>query len=423
MGEDMKKEKTVFSVRMLGDLTFRYGEEVFSMKCSNTSKVMQLLLILLRAGKEGISRVQLLEALYGHDETQDTKNAFRILVFRLRKLLDETIIPKDDYIYVEKGIYRFGGHLPVEIDAEIFEQRAKDAFQFEDKEKRANAIIHACEVYSGEFLSCLAEEEWVSEENIRYKELYFQCLREGCSLLRESSRFEDMLDLCNRAIKIYPYEEWQLVQIDCLLAMNRYKEALNVYEDTTTLFFEEMGLSRSEKMLDRFRTMSSQIHYSMGTLADIKNSLREKEFTPGAYYCSYPSFIDSYRIISRTIERSGQSIFLMLCTITDNRGNPIEKDAILSKQTVNLSQAIGRSLRRGDLYTRYSPNQFLILLMGINQEDCEITYQRICMRFRESCPGQKVQIRYYVSSIAEIKNTKGRLSFGSSSNRWKKNGS
>lgn len=53
----MKKEKTVFYIHMLGELSFSYGEEVFSIKCSNTSKVMQLLLILLRAGKEGVPRV------------------------------------------------------------------------------------------------------------------------------------------------------------------------------------------------------------------------------------------------------------------------------------------------------------------------------------------------------------------------------
>ncbi len=43
--------------------------------------------------------------------------------------------------------------------------------------------------------------------------------------------------LCSQAIKLYPYEEWQMIQMDCLLAMNRYREqALNVYEDTTMLF-------------------------------------------------------------------------------------------------------------------------------------------------------------------------------------------
>ncbi len=71
------------------------------------------------------------------------------------------------------------------------------------------------------------------------------------------------------------------------------------------------------------------------------------------------------------------------------------------------------------MYTRYSPNQFLVLLMEINQEDCEITYKRIYTRFKELCPGQKIQIRYYVSSIAGVKTSSGGLSFGKTTNRWK----
>lgn len=416
----MAETTTVFCINMLGGLSFQYGKETFVIKCSNTSKVMQLFLMLLEAGGEGIPRVQILETLYGHDDTQDTKNAFRILVFRLRKLLEDTVIPKGDYIRVEKGIYRFGGGLNVQIDTREFKANAEAAFLMKDKTEKLKALQRACKEYSGEFLPFLSREEWVSVRSARYKEIYVQCVREACNLMRENSQYEEMLELCSKAVKIYPYEEWQLVQIDCLLAMNRYKEALKVYEDATTLFFEELGISPSEKMLARFRAMSGQIHYAMGTLTDIKNGLKEKEFISGAYYCSYPSFIDSYRIISRMIERGGQSVFLMLCTMTDGKGNPIEKEPLLMEQTANLSRAISQSLRRGDLYTRYSPNQFLILLIGINQEDCEITYNRICTKFRGNCSGQKIQIRYYVSSIAEIRNNKGRLSFGASSGRWKK---
>lgn len=415
----MGEGNAMLYVCMLGDLSFCYRGKAFSLKCSNTSKVMQLFLLLLKAGEEGISRVQLLETLYGNAETQDAKNAFRILVFRLRKFLEETVLPEGDYVCVEKGIYRFSRQMKVEIDAEVFEQKAREAFQVEDNKERAEAIKQACKVYSGEFLPFLSGEEWVEDESIRYRELYFQCVREGCQLMKESGCYENMLDLCNTAINLYPYEEWQLIKMDGLMAMNRYREALHVYEDTTALFFEGMDTARSKRMLHHFRKVSNQIHASMGGLTEIKNNMKEKEFIPGAYYCSYPSFIDSYRMISRTVERSGRSIFLMLCTITNNRGNPIEKDEILRKQTENLNQAIQASLRRGDLYTRYSPNQFLVLLMEINQEDCDVTYQRINARFKELCPGQKIQIRYYVSSIAGIKASSGKLSFGKGSNRWK----
>lgn len=94
----MEKKGPVFTANMLGGLSFYYGEELFTIKCNNTSKVMQLFLMLLEAGEEGMPRVQLLESLYGRDDTQDTKNAFRILVFRLRRLLEDTIIPPDDYV-------------------------------------------------------------------------------------------------------------------------------------------------------------------------------------------------------------------------------------------------------------------------------------------------------------------------------------
>ncbi len=416
----MEEKKSVLSVNMLGGLSFFYGGEAFSIKCNNTSKVMQLFLMLLQAGRDGIPKVQIMEALYGRDDTQDTKNAFRILVFRLRRLLEDTVLPKDDYIKMGKGIYRFGGELEVWLDTKEFETGAKAALELEDDDERLEALKKVCSSYTGEFLPLMSEEEWVAAESLRYKNLYFDCLRECCRLLQGRRQYENMLEICQRAIDIYPFEEWQLVQIDCLLAMNRYKDALKVYENATALFFEELGLSPSEKMLARFRAMSGQIHYAMGTLTDIKDSLQEKEFTPGAYYCSYPSFIDSYRIITRMIERSGQSVFLMLCTLTDSKGNPLDKEALLSEQSANLSRAICHSLRRGDLYTRYSPNQFLVLLIGIKQEDCEITYARINARFREKYPSQKVQIRYYVSSIAEIKGEKSRLSFGLSKNCWKK---
>lgn len=414
----MGEGNTMLYVHMLGDLSFWYEGRPFSLKCSNTSKVMQLFLLLLRAGEEGIPRAQLLEALYGNAETQDAKNAFRILVFRLRKFLEESILPEDEYICVEKGIYRFSCRMQVEIDADVFEQRAKEAFQVEDEKERVQAIKQACAIYAGAFLPFLSGEEWAADESIRYRELYFQCIREGCRLMKESGFYEDRLDLCSMAMDLYPCEEWQTIKMDSLLLLNRYREALDVYEDTMTIF-EDAGSARSTQMLNHFRAMSSQVHASAGELAEIKNSMREEAFTPGAYYCSYPSFIDSYRMISRTVERSGCSIFLMLCTITNSRGNPIERDDILCRQTENLNQAIRGSLRRGDLFTRYSSNQFLVLLMEINQEDCEITYKRICAKFRELCPGQKIQIRYYVSSIAGVKASTGKLSFGKASNRWK----
>ena len=52
-----------------------------------------------------------------------------------------------------------------------------------------------------------------------------------------------MLELCSTASQIHPYDEWQAVQIECLLAMERYKEALEVYEKATEIFYKDLGVT------------------------------------------------------------------------------------------------------------------------------------------------------------------------------------
>ena len=66
------------------------------------------------------------------------------------------------------------------------------------------------------------------------------------------------------------------MKIDCLIAMKRFKDAMQVYDQAVTQYFEEQGLPPSEKMLERFRTMSGQIRYTSDTLKDIRDSLHRQ---------------------------------------------------------------------------------------------------------------------------------------------------
>ena len=95
------------------------------------------------------------------------------------------------------------------------------------------------------------------------------------------------------------------MKIDCLIAMKRFKEAMQVYDTAVSQYFEEQGLPPSEKMLERFRIMSGQIRYTSDTLKDIRDSLHERDRINGPYYCAYPAFIDCYRLLARMAERGG----------------------------------------------------------------------------------------------------------------------
>ena len=95
------------------------------------------------------------------------------------------------------------------------------------------------------------------------------------------------------------------------MALNRYKDAVQEYENTAKLFFEELGIRPSEHMMQQFEQMSSRLNYKPQELGDIKERLKDDDVRGGAFYCSLPSFRDSYRLVSRIIERNGQSVYLM----------------------------------------------------------------------------------------------------------------
>ncbi|MFR5701501.1 MAG: hypothetical protein ACLUD0_06315 [Eubacterium ramulus] len=155
---------------------------------------------------------------------------------------------------------------------------------------------------------------------------------------------------------------------------------------------KNLVLHRPDRLLKQFDEMSNQMnHTNPREINEIKERLKEDSDRGGAYYCSLPSFRDSYRLVSRMLERNGQSAYLMLCSITDGKGHPMEKPEKLAVMAEELQNSIQHSLRRGDSFTKYSSSQYLILLTGTNKENCEMIFDRLRKYFHGSIKaGEKI---------------------------------
>ena len=186
--------------------------------------------------------------------------------------------------------------------------------------------------------------------------------------------------------------------------MSRYKDGLDVYKRTTKLMFDELGLSPSAGMLERFKLMGERTSQAAGAIEDIKYRLREKESIEGAYYCTYPSFVDVYHVFGRMMELTGMSVFLMLCTLDFIN---IEADDENQKYYSELlRESIQHAVRKGDFYTRYNIQQYLVMLIGITQENCTLVSKRINIEFNKRLTRRKnVSIDYYVASLGEVCDT------------------
>ena len=407
-------KKNTLQVKMFGSFSVYYEGQLIPFEKHVSAKFLQLFQILLLNVGSKVSKSSLVQELYGREEVENSNGSLNNTIFRLRKFLENSSLPKDQYVIVQDGYCCWSGNVKVEMDVKEFESLVLQARKEEDAMEKVRIYTKACDAYKGEFLPQMANEEWVIVANVHFQELYFEALRFLCDVLKEQRNYSEIYRLTSDAASYYPYEEWVIWRIDSLIAMGRYKEAMQVYAETTKYFFEDLGLPPSEQMLSRFKMISNQIQLASNSLADIKTGLKEEVRLRGAYFCSFPSFVDSYRVISRAMERTGQSTFLMLCTLLDSQGFPVEKAEKRKDMSEKFEEALKISLRRGDLYTRYNGCQYLILLLGTNQENCGIVSDRIERNFRD-LGGGRGKISYYVTSIADIdKEDYGQLKFGSS---------
>lgn len=374
----MNEKTAILNVRMLGDFSITYEGRQVSFGKNTATKAMKLLQILIYYGEQGIAREKLLNALYVREELADAANNLRVTAHRLKKMIIDAGLPEYDYIVIKKGIYRWNAPVPTVVDARKFQELYEEAQNCADTKQKEELLKQVCNMYRGEFLPEISGDEWVLLESVQYKKLYSNALKELCDGLIEKCDYEEALLFCEPACRLYPFDEWQSIKIECFLGMKRYKEAMKEYDDTAKLFFEELGISPSERLMEQFDQMSSQLkHVKPKEIQDIKQRLKEE------------------------------------------KGHPLEKPEKLELLSEELQNTIQHCLRKGDSFTKYSPSQYLVLLIGTNKENCGLIFDRIRKYFAREHRSWNKYVEFYVSSVAEVDNLDTPIQFRNDDSGWK----
>lgn len=389
-----------FYARFLGGFSLEYEGRDITITKNLNQKALQLLVILLKAGSKGVDRKRLVEMLESDIEGWEKKlSNLRNQASRLRKMIRESDFPEGEYIEVHAGRYYFRRDCPVTTDTGRIDELAQRIRDGTEGEERIELLEQICRLYQGEFLPALMAEEWAVIEGAGYQSLYFQCLEELSGVLKERGEYTELFELCSKASEWYPYDEWQSVQIDCLMAKNRCRDAWKLYTKATEVFSRELGMAPFEKQMEYYRKREEQRSDRENRLipegfGEIKNQLSEEQNQAEAYQCSYPSFIDASRVFMRIAERSHMPLLLMLCTVkrgTEQRNNEIrqkgsgpgEWEETLERQMEKFRQFLAVSIRDHDIYTQYSKNQFLVLLVDISEEQGQVVAERLRNVFSE----------------------------------------
>lgn len=391
-------EPNALHVRMFGGFQLFYCDRPLTREKQRESYFTGLMQILLHHAATGVSRDYLENALLEDRDVENRHQALQTIVYKAKKRLKGMGLPDENYIFSKNGVYYWTSRIPVVEDAALFDECCKRAVSCPDEEERLNLYLDACYQYRGEFLSAYAAVLWAGAEARRYRTEFCRCAENAAAILREKGDWMRLEELGRHAVKAAPFSDWECLVMEALSGLGRYDEAVKLYDATVENYLNEQGTYPSAKFMEAMDKLGNRMEYSYAALEQIKQRLQEdKGDTFGGYRCSYPIFQGIYRTAARMAERGGQSVYLMMCRLTDGRGNPMKRGKRLEELSAELGEAIRTSVRHGDIINFYGNGQYLVLLINITREDCSLVENRIDRKFLTG--RRRVSLQYYVSSV------------------------
>lgn len=386
-------------VHMLGKFTIFCDGKPLELKYGAATKIMQILQLLIYHAPESIKTETLLKSLFEYDEVRSPRNNLKVSISQLRRRLNDSILPGSSYILFANGGYSLNCEEPVWVDAHEFERLAKLSAAEQDEGKKEALCRQALKLYTGDFLSELTGIDWAAKLNTYYWNLCSDVVRSLTRILMSRLDYNGAYAVLDRAFQLHHTEEWQILKIECAMQMGRWERAKEIYQETVTTLEREFSVGPSQTLLNQYEAIGKRTQSKLSSLDEMMDTVREKEPVGGAYYCAFPGFIDSCRIISRNMARSGLSCYMMMLWLGDRSGNPIMNPDRVRKASGHLFQAIQKSLRRGDSFTQYNNSQFLVFLFGTNQDNCEVIFERIKACYAQD-PVYGVQVFSQIASCA-----------------------
>ena len=381
-------------ISMLGGFSLSYPDgTAIDYQSNRSNKLWMVLAYLLTHRGKQITQDELIDILWPDEEIDNPVNTLKTMRHRLCGLLDALGgIPGKEMIRYNHGIYAWSEEVDCVLDIDQFSTYCALAEQEQDDSQKISHYLNALEYYNGDFLPKLSSEMWVMSAHAYYHAEYLRVVKKCIALLRTENRYYEIITVCQKAVTIEPYDEdLHRELIDAFVRTGAKQSALNHYEKVKELFYHEFGINLSEDLVELYKQIIDETNDAQMDLSSIASRLQE-ELAPGAFYCEYALFKEIYRLMTRMMERSGQSVYLCLVSVTEKNGKHIVNTKKQNEAVGRLRTAIQFSLRRGDVFTRYSVSQYLILLSSINYENTEMVLRRITDNFKRDNPNLAVKL-------------------------------
>lgn len=370
------------SVSLLGGFSLEADGATLTDDINRSLKLWSVLAYLVLHRDRPVPQAEFIELFWPDDNSSNPVNALKTLLYRIRAMLEPLFGPEVQPILAHRGAYAWNPKVECSLDTDVFESLCHQASDESlPSDNRLELYRKAAALYRGDLLPKLNHQMWLVPLSVHYHTLYIDAVKAFAVLLEERQLFEEMQAVCSRASDLDNLDEGlHTLIVRALLRQGKDAAALEHYEQATDLLYRNLGVRPSEDLRALYLEIMSTEKNLETDLGVIMGDLKEAAARPGAFVCEYGFFKEAYRLEARRALRSGCSVHLCLITVSlPDGGVPALK--VLSTTMDQLQDVLVRSLRRGDVVSKFSGAQFVVMLPAANFEDSNMVMDRVTSAF------------------------------------------
>ncbi len=396
-------------ITTLGGLDIKFRGRSLLTPYGGLRKILELLEYLITFRDRRLLPETIIDDLWPGSDFTDPKSVLRTRIFRLRNLIEKMHVGTN---CMEKPWLEIGyanGYYTVEVgdmcylDADVFEETVACAGSLEQENVLAAIGLYrrALDLYGGPYMVGRTHGDWLFPFQNRYHRVYTQALSRLLRLLSANGAHQEIVDVCEKAILVEPYDEaLHLYFLQALVELGDVKGALSHYTYVTSFLYRELGVKPSASLRSFYRKLTGTMQDNQETdLTLIRKKLADEDDMEGAFLCDVDHFRFLCQVEIRRSLRTEQANVLGLITVF------VSSQSLSASETQAVSEEITEilrsSLRKGDVFAWWNDNQILLLLALQDKQNLDPVAHRLRGRLQDITNQGKVRIRMEFQPLSQ----------------------